>query len=106
MEFVLAANDDRQLVDASDWATRLLRLERAELRGRRVDDFFVEVNGETVPDALDAFVSDGVWSRICTTVSALGNRKFAYRVRANFAPGTCWGAVRITRAEWIASAAE
>jgi PAS domain-containing protein len=86
-EFVLVANDDRQFVDASDTATRLLRLEREELLGRRIDDFFVEVDGETVPEAWDALISDGVRSGICRTVDALGNRKFAYRARANFAPG-------------------
>jgi PAS domain-containing protein len=86
-EFVLVTNNGRQFVDASDTATRALRLERGELLGRRVDDVFVDVNGESVPEAWDAFVSDGEQSGICRTVASLGNRQFAYRARANFVPG-------------------
>ena len=86
-EFVLVANDDRQFVDATEMATRILRLKREELLGRRIEDMFDEANGESVPDAWEALVNDGVQTGICKTVAALGSRRFAYRARANFAPG-------------------
>ena len=84
-EIVLIVNDDRQFVCVNEIATRVLGLDENELLGNRVDDFFTNVNGMAVPPAWVDFVADGLQVGICEAIGT--GRKFAYRARANIAPG-------------------
>ena len=84
-EIVLVADDHRRFVCVNDMATCVLGLDEDELLGKRVDDFFTNVDGMAVPQAWTDFIADGLQVDICEAIGT--RRKFAYRARANIAPG-------------------
>jgi PAS domain-containing protein len=83
---ILVADDDRRYIDVNEAAALVLGLPRDEIIGHRVDEFFREARGEPIPGAWEAFLEDGVQAGICETITPV-RRQFAYRARANFAPG-------------------
>jgi PAS domain-containing protein len=87
LDVILVANDHRQYVDVNEAAAAVIGLPRSEIIGRRVDEFFSEVLGETVPTAWAGFVADGVQCGFCELKAPGKRRRFEYRAKANFAPG-------------------
>src|SRR5579872_5426451 len=49
LDVILVANDDRQFVDVNEAAAAVLGLPRAEIIGRRIDEFFRQSSGEPIP---------------------------------------------------------
>ncbi len=96
LDVILVADDDRRLVDLNDAAAAAFKMPRHEVVGRRVDEFFSEIRGQTVAEAWTGFIEDGVQCGICELVTADGPRSFAYRAKANFAPGLHLGVLRST----------
>jgi len=86
LDVILVADDNRRYVDVNEAAAQVLGLPREEIIGRCVDDFFGQARGESVPEAWEAFIGDGVQAGICELI-APPRRRFAYRAKANFAPG-------------------
>jgi PAS domain-containing protein len=87
VDVILVANDDRQFVDVNAAATALLRMPRSKIIGRRIDEFFRESSGEPIPEAWAGFLADGALDGICELTAPGKRRRFAYRAKANFAPG-------------------
>ena len=87
IDVILVANDDRQFVDVNAAATALLVLPRSKIIGRRIDEFFREVSGEPIPKVWAGFLADGTLDGICELTAPGKRRRFAYRAKANFAPG-------------------
>jgi PAS domain-containing protein len=94
LDVILVADDERRLVDLNDAAAAALNMPRSEVVGRKVEEFFSEIRGQTVPDAWNDFIADGVQCGICELVAAGGARRFEYRAKANFAPGLHLGVLR------------
>lgn len=87
LDVILVADDNRRFVDLNHAAAEAIGLPRDQVVGRRIDDFFSEIQGESVPDAWERFVADGVQCGICELIADGGRRKFEYRAVARFAPG-------------------
>jgi len=94
LDVIMVANDEQRFVDVNEAAAEAMGLPRSEIIGRRIDEFFKEVRGEPFPEAWAAFVADGVQSGTCELKAAGKRRKFAYRAKANFAPGLHLGILR------------
>jgi PAS domain-containing protein len=93
-DVILVTDDHRQFVDMNEAAAKAFKLPRNEAIGRKVDDFFIEIRGESVPQAYAAFLADGIQCGICVLVAAGAPRRFEYRAKANFAPGLHLGVLR------------
>ena len=87
VDVILVANDERQYVDVNDAAAAVLGLPRSEIVGRRVDEFFFEVQGKPITEAWAGFIADGVQRGICELNVGGNRRRFEYLAKANFAPG-------------------
>jgi PAS domain-containing protein len=87
LDVILVVNDDRRYVDVNDAASALIGLPRSELIGRRLDEFFREPSGITVPTLWEGFIADGVQVGLCELIAPGPPRRFEYRAKANFAPG-------------------
>jgi PAS domain-containing protein len=85
-DVILVVDDDRRYVDVNQAAAEALGLPRKEPIGRRVDEFFLEARGVPTPTAWASFVADGEQAGVCELL-APSRRRFAYRAKANFAPG-------------------
>jgi PAS domain-containing protein len=81
VDLILVANDNRQYVDVNEAAALVMGMPRSEIVGRRVDDFFVEVQGKA------GFIADGIQRGICELNTGGKRRRFEYLAKANFAPG-------------------
>jgi len=97
LDVILVADDDRRFVDLNDAAATAFNMPRYEVVGRKVDEFFSVIRGKTVTEAWTGFIADGVQAGICELVTANGPRRFAYRAKANFAPGLHLGVLRSTK---------
>jgi PAS domain-containing protein len=86
LDAILVADDHRRFVDANEAAAKILGLPRDQIIGRRVDEFFAVARGESIPTAWEAFLADGVRAGVCELISP-PKRRFAFRAKANFAPG-------------------
>jgi PAS domain-containing protein len=86
LDVILVVDDDRRYIDVNEAAAQALGLPREEIIGRRMDEFFLEACGEPIPAAWASFVADGVQAGVCELI-APSRRRFAYRAKANFAPG-------------------
>jgi PAS domain-containing protein len=93
LDVIMVADDQRRFVDVNEAAAEALGLPRDEIIGRSVDDFFLYIQGESVPEAWAAFIADGVQAGVCELISP-AQRRFAYRAKANFAPGFHLGVLR------------
>ena len=87
LDVILVADDDRRVVDVNEAAVDLLGLPRDEIVGRRIEEFFSELRGETVSQAWDSFIGDGAQCGVCELIASNGRRRFEYRAKADFAPG-------------------
>jgi PAS domain-containing protein len=87
LDGILVADDQRRFVDVNEAAASVLGLPRNEIVGRRIDEFFSEARGESVPAAWNSFVSEGVQCGICELEAPGRLRRFEYRAKANFVPG-------------------
>jgi PAS domain-containing protein len=94
LDIILVTDDHRQFVDMNEAAAKAFKLPRNEAIGRKVDDFFIEIRGESVPEAYAAFLADGIQCGVCVLVAAGAPRRFEYRAKANFAPGLHLGVLR------------
>ncbi len=101
LDVILVADDERRFVDLNDAAAAAFNLPRDEVVGRKVDEFFSVIRGQTVLEAWSGFIEDGVQSGVCELVTAKGPRRFAYRAKANFAPGLHLGVLRSTDEEGV-----
>ena len=97
LDVILVANADRRFVDLNAAAAVAFKMPRNEVVGRRVDEFFSEIRGQTVTDAWSGFIAAGVQCGICELVTPDGPRRFAYRAKSNFAPGLQLGVLRSTK---------
>jgi PAS fold len=86
-DFMLVADNTRRFIGATERAQTSLGLDREAILGRCIEDLFSEAGGLPVETAWADFVRTGAQQGICTTVAALGSRRFHYRAQANFAPG-------------------
>ena len=93
LDVIMVADDQRRFVDVNEAASVALGLPRDEIIGRSVDDFFLYIQGESVPEAWAAFIADGVQAGVCELISP-ARRRFEYRAKANFAPGFHLGILR------------
>jgi len=93
-DIILVTDDHRQFVDMNEAAAHAFKLPRNEAIGRKVDDFFTEIRGESVPEAYAAFLADGIQCGVCVLLAAGAPRRFEYRAKANFAPGLHLGVLR------------
>jgi len=87
IDVILVADDDRRFVELNQAGVDLFGLPRNEIVGRRIDEFFSEAHGQTVPEAWASFISEGVQRGICELISESPPRRFEYRAKANFVPG-------------------
>jgi PAS domain-containing protein len=87
LDVIMVADDSRRFVDVNEAAAQALGLPREEIIGRRVDEFFSEARGESIPAAWADFMADGVQAGVCKMSVPGKLRRFAYRAKANFAPG-------------------
>lgn len=87
LDVILVADDNRCFIDLNEAAAGILGLPRNEIVGRRIDEFFSEARGDTIPAAWDGFVSEGTQCGICELKAPGRRRRFEYRAKANFAPG-------------------
>jgi PAS domain-containing protein len=94
LDVIMVADDNQRYVDVNEAAAAVLGLPRAEIVGRRVEDFFSEVRGEPFPQAWRAFIDEGVQYGICELKNDGKPRRFLYRAKANFAPGLHLGILR------------
>ena len=85
-DLILIADDERKFVDLNQAAAELLGLRRDQVIGRRIDDFFTEAQGKTVPTAWSLFVAEGEQRGLCE-LKAATPRTFEYRAKANFRRG-------------------
>ena len=97
LDVILVADDARRYVDFNESAAAVLALPRSEITGRRIDEFFAEACGETIPEAWNSFIADGVQSGFCELIGPAPRRKFEYRAKANFAPGLHLSVLREVR---------
>ena len=86
LDVITVADDQRRFVDVNEAAAKALGMPRHEIIGRSIDDFFQRIQGETVPEAWAKFIADGVQAGVCELISP-PHSSFAYRAKANFAPG-------------------
>jgi PAS domain-containing protein len=93
LDVIMVADDQRRFVDVNEAAAKALGMPREEIIGRSVDDFFLWIQGETVPEAWAKFVVEGVQAGVCELISP-PHRRYAYRAKANFAPGFHLGILR------------
>lgn len=84
---LVADDDDRRFVELNQAGVDLFGLPRHEIVGRRIDEFFSEAHGRTVPEAWASFMSEGVQRGICELISGGPPRRFEYRAKAHFVPG-------------------
>lgn len=84
---IMVVDDDRRCVEMNEAAEQILGLKRAEILGRRLDDFFFNASGESVPEAWQGLIAEGTMEGICKVVGDQAQRQFAYRAKANFTPG-------------------
>ena len=84
---ILVVDDDRRCVEMNEATEQMLGLKRAEILGRRLDDFFSNTGGESIPVAWLRLIADGTQEGICEVVGDGTPRQFAYRAKANFTPG-------------------
>jgi PAS domain-containing protein len=87
LDIILVADNDRRFVDVNQAAADVLGLPRDEIVGRRIEEFFSEARGETIPQAWNSFVTEGIQHGICELAAPGRRRRFEYRAKANFAPG-------------------
>jgi PAS domain-containing protein len=87
IDLILVADDDRRFVEVNEAAADAFGLPRGEIVGRRIDDFFANPAGKTMPAAWSDFVARGVYSGPCETKVPGRSRKFDIRSKANFEPG-------------------
>lgn len=87
LDLILVADDERRFVDVNAAAAEVLGLPRNEIAGRLIEDFFAEARGQTIPDAWEDFVANGVQCGICELKTPGKRRLFDYRAKANFASG-------------------
>jgi PAS domain S-box-containing protein len=85
---VLIADDDHRYIDANPAAGALLGLPPEQLRGRRIEDFVVDVRGEGVDHAWGEFKVSGVQRGECRMRRADGTFcEVEYSAKTDFAPG-------------------
>jgi PAS domain-containing protein len=94
IDVILVSNDDRCFVEANQAAADAFGIPREEIIGRRIEEFFAEIQGQTPPEAFDQFIAAGVHCGVCTLTIPGRERKFEYQARANFAPGLHLGILR------------
>lgn len=87
IDVILVADDDRRLVEVNEAAADAFGMPRCEIVGRRIDEFFANPAGKTMPAAWSDFVARGVYSGSCETKVPGRARKFDIRCKANFEPG-------------------
>lgn len=87
VDVILVANDNREYIDVNDAAAAVLGLPRSEIVGRRVDEFFSEIQGKAITEVWAGFIADGVQRGICELNTGGKRRRFEYLAKANFAPG-------------------
>jgi len=87
IDVILIADDERRFVELNQAGVDLFGLTRDEIVGRRVDEFFSVAHYQTIPEAWDSFMSDGVQRGICELISVSPPRRLEYRAKASFAPG-------------------
>jgi PAS domain-containing protein len=86
-DIILVVDDERRFVAVNDSAAGALGLPRRDIVGRRLEEFFSQARGETIAQAWDSFVLEGVQSGICELSGPGRGRRFEYRALARFAPG-------------------
>ena len=86
LDAILVVDDDRRYVEVNQAAAQALGLPREEIIGRRMDEFFLEAREEPIPVAWANFLAEGVQAGVYELI-APARRRFAYRAKANFAPG-------------------
>jgi PAS domain S-box-containing protein len=85
---VLIADDDRRYVEVNAAASRLLGVPSAELVGRRVEEFVVDIAGGDVDLTWQKFQTAGVQLGECTVRRADGREcDVEYSATTNFLPG-------------------
>jgi PAS domain-containing protein len=84
---ILVVDDDRRCVEMNQATEQILGLKRAEILGRRLDDFFLNASGESIPVAWQGLIADGTQEGIFEVAAHGTPRQFAYRAKANFTPG-------------------
>ncbi|MFL6450822.1 MAG: sensor histidine kinase [Bryobacteraceae bacterium] len=88
LDAVLVANDERRYVDANRAASDLIGVDRELIIGSQIEDFFQVVEGESVPEAWNAFQMEGTQTGVCRVCRPDGTIRFAsFRAKANFRPG-------------------
>jgi integrase/recombinase XerD len=87
LDLIMVADNERRFVSMNRAAAEALGLPREQALGRRIDEFFSEARGETVPAAWNGFIADGEQSGVCELTAADMRRKFVYRAKAHFVPG-------------------
>ena len=85
---VLIADDDRRYVEVNPAAGQLLGLPPAELVGRRVEEFVLDVHGGDVDSSWQQFRTTGVQTGECRLRRADGTECHAeYSATTSFLPG-------------------
>ena len=87
LDAVVVADDERRFIALNDAAVEILGMERIDLLGRRIDEFFSSAAGEDIPAAWRSFIAEGMQIGICELSTPGPRRRFEYRAKSNFAQG-------------------
>jgi PAS domain S-box-containing protein len=104
IDAAIVQDDERRFVDVNAAACELLQLPRAELLGKRFDDFAPPPPGATMDEAWSRFLSRGEAEGQMPLVQADGSRIVVqYRARANIVPGRHLSVLRDVSEQVIAT---
>jgi PAS domain-containing protein len=87
LDAIVVADDERRFIALNDAAVEILKMDRTDLLGRRIDEFFSSAAGEDIRTAWNAFISDGTQAGVCELSIPGPRRRFEYRARSNFTQG-------------------